>query len=271
MCNHSSYRPRLLWGELYKCEVDGISHWYNKIDGKIVDLTKQQFQNRIVDYQKETLKTRERLLENPDTFKRYQLLKQNVEVFYQKLEMLNQNIHQCGICKQLVEKFENSTTIYYGTNSKLLLLGETPANNGWRKSKMLWRDPTGKLLPSGVILQKLLDIVGLDLFDLTFTEAVKCFPCDRSSLKICQNNCHSYLLQQIELLEPELILCLGDYATRSILNQKYQKFSEVVGTVFPVTIGSLSVQVLPIYHPSPISPKSDTGNAKIFERLKTML
>ena len=60
------------------------------------------------------------------------------------------------------------------------------------------------------------------------------------------------------------MLSLGDAATKSILDIKYKKFSDVVGKVFDVK----GYKVIPIYHPSPISPMSYKGNIEIFKNIK---
>ena len=119
---------------------------------------------------------------------------------------INTKINNCKLCGDLVEKFVHNETIFYGKNNDILLLGEAPANNGWRKSKMLWKDINGKVLPSGVILQKLFDSLNINLFDLTFTEAVKCYPKERKNLKICSKNCHEFLIEQIKELDPKVII-----------------------------------------------------------------
>ncbi len=43
--------------------------------------------------------------------------------------------------------------------------------------------PNGKVLPSGVVLQKLFDIIDRNIFETTFLEAVKCYPLIRKNLK----------------------------------------------------------------------------------------
>ena len=60
------------------------------------------------------------------------------------------------------------------------------------------------------------------------------------------------------------MLSLGDAATKSILNIKYKKFSDVAGKEFEVN----GYKVIPIYHPSPISPLSYKGNIEIFKNIK---
>lgn len=185
---------------------------------------------------------------------------------YQLLKMIDNEIYNCNLCNNLVEKFLNDRTVYLGSNNDIVLIGEAPANNGWRKSHMLWKDVNGKVLPSGKVLQKLFDFIGKSIFDITFIEAVKCYPIKRNNLKICSKNCKCFMMRQLEILKPKLIITLGDAPTRSILDFKFDKFSEVVGNIYKVN----DFSVLPIYHPSPISPKSYKENVPIFNKIKDM-
>ena len=180
-----------------------------------------------------------------------------------ELYQIDDKIKKCNNCGCMVEKFENSTTVSIGKKSDILVLGEAPANNGWRKSGIAWYDESHKLLPSGVVLQKLLELIDYTLEDIYFLEAVKCFPRDRKYLKECSNNCRKYLLEQLQIINPQIILTLGDVATRSLLEMKYSKFKNVVGQCFDYN----GFDVIPIYHPSPISPLSYNGNVEIFENI----
>ena len=71
-------------------------------------------------------------------------------------------------------------------------------------------------------------------------------------------------VKQLNIINPKIILTLGDSATKSILDIKYKNFSEVVVKEFYHD----NIIIIPIYHPSPISPKSYNGNLEIFENLK---
>lgn len=164
------------------------------------------------------------------------------------LKEIDKEINECFLCRDLVEKFPNSNTVYLGKNNDIVLIGEAPANNGWRKSKMLCKDVNGKVLPSGVILQKLFDIIEKDIFETTFLESVKCYPKERKNLKKCSNNCKKYMIKQLRILNPKIIIALGEFPTRNILNFKFNKFSDVVGNIYEID----GYKVLPIYHPSPI-------------------
>jgi len=76
------------------------------------------------------------------------------------------------------------------------------------------------------------------------------------------------LSEQIEVLNPKIIISLGNHATRSVINIEYKNFSEVVGKVFEYND---ETNIIPIYHPSPISPKSYKGNVPIFYKIKELL
>ena len=179
------------------------------------------------------------------------------------LEEIDKEIHKCNLCNDMVEKFPNSKTVSKGTKKEIVILGEAPANNGWRKSGVAWYDINHKLLPSGVVLQKLLGIINLKIEDTYFLEAIKCYPKDRKYLTNCSKNCRKYLLKQLDIIKPKIILALGDAATKAILDIKYKKFSDIVGKEFKID----TYTIIPIYHPSPISPMSYKGNEKIFKRL----
>ena len=185
----------------------------------------------------------------------------------EELKQIDKKVHSCKSCGNLVEKFPNSTTVFIGKDNDIVLIGEAPANNGWRKSNKLWCDINGKVLPSGVILQKLFCIINRSIFETTFLEAVKCYPLERKNLKTCSNNCKNIMLEQLNILKPKLIITLGEFPTRNLLNFKFNKFSEVVGNIYEIN----GYKILPIYHPSPISPKSYKGNIPIFEQLKINL
>ncbi len=180
-----------------------------------------------------------------------------------QLKDVDNEIHKCNLCSDMVEKFPNSKTVSIGVRNDIVILGEAPANNGWRKSGVAWYDINHKLLPSGIILQKLLNEIGLKIEDTYFLEAIKCYPKDRKFLSKCSTNCKNYLIKQLDIIKPKIILSLGDAATRSILDFKYGKFKDVVGQTFEIN----GYKIIPIYHPSPISPMSYKGNIEIFKKL----
>lgn len=124
--------------------------------------------------------------------KRYEILKKRVQTIL--LKEIDSIIYTCKHCLPFVEKFPNASTVFLGENNDVILIGEAPANNGWRKSGMCWKDKNGKILPSGVVLQKLFTIISKDIFKTTFLEAVKCYPVERKNVKMCAKNCQPFLV-----------------------------------------------------------------------------
>ena len=60
-------------GDICKIHVDGISHYFNLIEDKIIDLTSSQF-NHEIDYKNYQIINRQKILTN-DTENRYNILK----------------------------------------------------------------------------------------------------------------------------------------------------------------------------------------------------
>lgn len=249
-------------GDICKIYVDGISHYFNLIENNIVDLTKDQF-NREMDYKDYKIMDREKILTD-DTKNRYVTLK--ARLINKLLRQVDKKVYSCKSCDKLVDKFPDDVTVFLGKDNDIVLVGEAPANNGWRKSHKLWIDLNGKVLPSGLVLQKLFDIIDRNIFETTFLESVKCYPLERKNLKTCSSNCKNIMLEQLKILNPKLIITLGEFPTRNLLDFKFNKFADVVGKIYEVN----DYKILPIYHPIPISPKSYTGNIPIFEKLRDM-
>ncbi|MCT4612088.1 MAG: hypothetical protein N4A47_01805 [Clostridia bacterium] len=244
------------------------AHYFNEVDENIIDLTIEQYNYSPI-YELTKIKTKADLLKNENTKKRYEILSERVKLFLNKMDKVDKGVMNCNRCGSMVENFTHHTTIYYGRDTDILLVGEAPANNGWRKSGKCWYGDNGKITGTGRILEKLLNDINRNLEDISFVEAIKCFPPNRSNLKRCKDNCYDYLLDQIKILKPKVIVPLGDTATKSLLKDvKYKKFGEVVGVEHELNINDIKYKVIPIYHPSPISPVSYSGNVAIFEKIK---
>ena len=250
-------------GVILKNNKDGISHYYNLIENEIIDLTPGEF-NCDINYENYQIVDRQEIL-TEEIKNRYNILKK--KIINKLLKQVDEEVSNCKSCNKLVDKFPNSATVFLGKDNDIVLVGEAPANNGWRKSNKLWCDINGKVLPSGVVLQKLFNIIDRDIFDTTFLESVKCYPLERKNLKICSKNCKNIMLKQLKILNPKLVITLGEFPTRNLLNFKFDKFADVVGNIYDFN----GCKILPIYHPSPISPKSYKGNIPIFEKLKEII
>lgn len=64
-------------GKIGKTYVDGVSHYFNIVNNKVIDLTASQF-NHPIDYSNYQSVQREDILTNANTYKRYELLKERL-------------------------------------------------------------------------------------------------------------------------------------------------------------------------------------------------
>lgn len=149
--------------------------------------------------------------------------------------------------------------------SKILILGESPAKDGWIVSKKAFYNINGKLQSTGKVLERLLNLCGLTLDDVYFTEVCKCIIEDRKRLRECSQNCKPILLKQLENYDFDIILPMGKHPTETILGIKMDKLCSVVGKIFEMKIGDKTKKVIPIYHTSPANPLCYKGNENIFK------
>jgi uracil-DNA glycosylase family 4 len=142
---------------------------------------------------------------------------------------------RCGLHRE-------RTSIVYGEgpeNARLLLVGEAPG----REEDLQGRPFVGR---SGELLTKMLRAIDFSRNDVYITSVVKCRPpLNRAPKPEEMAACSPFLLEQIRLIAPPLILALGQTAAHALLQEKG-------------TIGSLrgrfhqagAARVMVTYHPA---------------------
>lgn len=151
-----------------------------------------------------------------------------------------------------------NTFLQVGTEigRKILVVGESPAFNGWIKSGKAFYTVEGKIVQTGKELQKLLDLIdtNITLEKISFTEICKCFVGNnRKSLKSCAIKNSAHFLSQIEFINPSLIILLGLKTTE--IFDEIIKSKHPVGELSEVLIYDKKYSVFPIFHTSPANPK----------------
>lgn len=124
--------------------------------------------------------------------------------------------------------------------AKILIIGEAPGE----QEDLSGLPFVGK---SGQLLDKILESVGLDTNkDIYVCNTVKCRPPNnRVPTEVETNTCKPYLLEQIRLVDPKIILLTGATSLKSILGEKLG-ITKVRGQWYEWE-GRL---VMPIFHPS---------------------
>jgi uracil-DNA glycosylase family 4 len=165
-----------------------------------------------------------------------------------------------------IEKYSLNKFLQLGTGKgrKVLIVGESPAPNGWRKSGRAFYTSNGKLLPTGKNLNKVLNKYDLGVENCGFTELVKCFVGkDRYLLNSCGEKCWDIFGKQLKTYNFEFLIILG-VKTLELLN-KYANTSLKIGVIEDAEINGHTYTFLPLYHPSPISPVGHKNNLEIFK------
>ena len=174
------------------------------------------------------------------------------------VESLIKEFNKCGNLMKL-----SCETVKKG-NCNILVLGESPAKDGWIVSKKAFYNSKGDLQASGKVLEKLLNLIGLTIEDVYFTEVCKCVISDRNKLRECSNNCKEILFKQIELLECDIILTMGVHPTETLLGYEIKKLKDHIGKKYEIQFGGKKKTVIPIYHTSPANPLCYKGNEGVF-------
>ncbi|NMF58589.1 uracil-DNA glycosylase [Pseudanabaena yagii] len=125
-------------------------------------------------------------------------------------------------------------------NAKILIIGEAPGE----QEDLSGLPFVGK---SGQLLDKILESVGFDTSkDVYVCNTVKCRPPNnRVPTEVETTTCKPYLLEQIRLVDPKIILLTGATSLKSILGEKLG-ITKVRGKWYEWE-GRL---VMPIFHPS---------------------
>lgn len=155
-------------------------------------------------------------------------------------------------------------------DANIIFIGEAPGYNEDRQGLPF----VGK---AGGILDQSLDSIGLQRQDVYIANILKCRPPkNRNPLKSEVDICTGYLNKQIELIQPEVIIPLGNFATSYIFEKfglKYDKISNVHGRIFQVSTIFGNIKIIPMYHPAVATYNPNTKDILIedFKSIQTTL
>lgn len=185
------------------------------------------------------------------------------------LAQLNQEILTCTLCR-LSEGRTNAVPGEGPVPSRILLVGEAPG----KREDELGRPFVGR---AGSVLQELLLSIGLSRKEVYITSINKCRPPGNRDPKDDEiAACHPYLVRQIDLLKPQVIVPMGRFAAREICRSfglAEGKISDIHGHVLNARAGYGTIIILPVYHPAVVTHNPNLRHElrDDFERLKEAL
>ena len=113
-------------------------------------------------------------------------------------------------------------------------------------------DRTGRPVvgPTGDLLTELLASIGLERGDVYVTTLVKCRPPGTQSPAPEEvDACRDKLERQVALVQPRVVVALGDLATRALAGAEHG-VTGVHGQVRRAEIAGCGLALLPLYHPA---------------------
>lgn len=130
-----------------------------------------------------------------------------------KLLSVHADIRKCTKCDVLVSTRKNVVVGYGNDKANLMVIGEAPGANEDRQGVPF----IGK---SGKILEMALRYsIQIEKSETFITNVLKCRPPkNRNPSDIEVASCLPFLQQQIECIKPQVILTVGSFAARAILN-----------------------------------------------------
>lgn len=134
--------------------------------------------------------------------------------------------------------------------SDLMFIGEAP---GFHEDR-IGRPFVGA---AGKLLDGMLEAIGLDRSRCVICNVIKCRPpANRNPWPDEIETCSPYLQAQIRFIQPAVIVTLGNFATRFIL-QRQISISRARGTVFE----AFGARVIPTFHPASALHSGGSGSA----------
>ena len=166
-----------------------------------------------------------------------------VEEEWLKLENERLNCRKC----RLHESRRRAVPGEGNKNSIVVFIGEAPGE----KEDELGRPFVGA---AGKFLTELIELIGFKRQDFYITNIVKCRPPgNRDPLDDEIQTCLPYLIRQLELLKPRIIVALGRHAGRvlfSLTGLKWVSMTAHHGKVFSAKLMGFDVKIVPTYHPA---------------------
>jgi DNA polymerase len=131
---------------------------------------------------------------------------------WQELEHQCQSCTRCGLCER-----RNNVVFGVGNrNARVMFIGEGPGEQEDLKGEPF-------VGPAGKLLDDMLSIIDIDRTNCYIANIVKCRPPqNRDPLETEQDACIEYLRNQVALIRPKIIVCLGRIAAKRIIREDYR-------------------------------------------------
>lgn len=168
----------------------------------------------------------------------------------EKLELLAQRIEQELVCPLK----DAATNLVFGKgnpDADILFIGEAPG----KEEDLQGKPFVGR---AGQELDKFLRLIGLALDDVYIANILKYRPPNNRDPSTGEIENHTpYLIEQIRIIQPKVIVTLGNYSTKFVLGgfhvtgmKGVKGITQLHGQLQKVRFENLDLNVIPMYHPA---------------------
>ena len=167
---------------------------------------------------------------------------------------------ECMACRKcaLAETRHNVVFGAGNPNAEVMFIGEGPGEQEDLKGEPF----VGR---GGKLLDDMLEIIDLDRSKIYITNMVKCRPPqNRDPLNVEQEACIGYLRNQVAIIRPKIIVCLGRIAAMKLIKEDF-KITKEHGQ----WVEKAGVHMTAMYHPAALL-RNPGWRPAAFEDLKSL-
>lgn len=159
-----------------------------------------------------------------------------------QIDRVRADIIEKNICPELAAQATNLVIGDGNLNAEIVFIGEAPGKN---------EDEQG--LPfvgaAGKFLNEMLTAAGLERSDVYITNIVKYRPPNnRDPLPEEKKAFWPYLLKQLQIIQPKVVITLGRHSMEYFLPD--MKIGQIHGQAKRIQFGDHKIVVVPLYHPA---------------------
>lgn len=200
-----------------------------------------------------------------DYFKEYKPLdrQQSNTMLPNEYEALRETVSNCHLCN--LGKIRKNAVYGEGNkNADLMFVGEGPGSI---------EDDNGKpfMGRTGQLLTKIIEnVLGLTRKDVYITDLVKCRPPENRVPNMEEvSACKPYLMQQIKMIQPKIIVALGSTSYHHLTGEYETPISKIRGEVLQLG----DAKLIPTFHPNFLlrNPSSKKEVFKDMLKVKSLL
>jgi DNA polymerase len=177
------------------------------------------------------------------------------------LEILRERVKPCTRCKELATTRTQTVFADGDIGAELCFIGEAPGAD---------EDKQGKPFvgAAGQLLNKIIAACGMTREEVYICNIIKCRPPgNRTPLPNEAENCREFLEEQLDLVRPKYIVCLGGTAATYLLGTK-----KPIGALRGKFHEYRDAQVIVTYHPAYLLPhRAPAKKKEVWDDMKMLL